>query len=131
MKQVPEWIERWTADEVAECISYQPHLTKPEADELYVKLWGFLEDANNRTPQGGDGSNGTVEEPAARLDLANDDKAGHWWHLLEAKEQDAIVKGYASDCEEVLSYNASYGDMTGQDNCDGSTPLADRPTHEY
>jgi len=128
MKQVPEWIERWTADEVAECVSYQSHLTKPEADELYRKLWGFLELANNPTPQGGDGSNGTVEEPAARLDLANDDKGGHWWHLLEAKEQDAIVKGYASDCEELYCDNR---DMTGQDNCDGSTPVADKSTHQY
>ena len=140
MKQVPEWIERWTADEVAECVSYQPHLTKPEADELYVKLWGFLENANNRTPQGGDGTNGTVEEPAARLGLDNDDKGGHWWHLLETKEQDAIVKGHASDCDELeftaeqletFQRHCDDRDMTGQDNCDGSTPLADKPTHQY
>lgn len=93
----PDWIERWTCTDVAECVSYQKFLTSSEADDLYRKLWGFLEAASNPTPEGGDGSGGTVEEPASRLGLSNDDKGGHWWHLLDAKEQDAIIKGYELD----------------------------------
>lgn len=53
-------LAHWTADEIAECL--------PISDNLSRKLWQFLKDAKNPTPLGGDGSNGTVEEPAGRLD---------------------------------------------------------------
>lgn len=77
----------WTADEVAECLN-------PKVTGLYEKLWTFLEIAKNPTPVGGDGSNNTVEDPTARFDLANDDKASYWWPKLTEKEQIAINKAY-------------------------------------
>ena len=81
---MPAGLEYWTADEVAECLDYHKGLTEAEADVLYRKLWGFLAEAKNATPLGGDGSSGTVETPDGRLSLENDDKAGHWWAPLFA-----------------------------------------------
>tara|TARA_R110000824_G_scaffold139019_3_gene303955 strand:- start:1327 stop:1629 length:303 start_codon:yes stop_codon:yes gene_type:complete len=96
-KSIPPTLKYWTADQVAECLSYQKHMTKLESDELYQKLWSFLETATDPTPQGGDGSKGTVEEPASRLNPANDDKAPHWWDLLLTKEQEAISKALINE----------------------------------
>ena len=91
MIEMPSSLDLWTADEVAECLSYEKFLGEEEGSQLYKKLWGFLEDAQNPTPLGGDGTNGTVEYPCGRQSLANDDKAGHWWGRLTEKEQKAIV----------------------------------------
>ena len=88
--EMPKSLELWTADEVAECLSYEKFLGKTEGSELYRKLWSFLNEAENPTPLGGDGTNGTVETPCGRLSLENDDKAGHWWNRLTEKEQSAI-----------------------------------------
>ena len=90
--ELPTGLDLWTADEVAECLGYHKYLDKAEADALYGKLWGFLAEAENPTPLGGDGSNGTVEYPDGRYDTANDDKAGHWWHRLSEREQNAIAR---------------------------------------
>jgi hypothetical protein len=92
MRNLPTGLDLWTADEVAECISYEKYLTKQESSDLYRKLWGFLAEAEDPTPLGGDGSNGTVELPCGRLDVRNDDKAGHWWHKLSEREQNAIAQ---------------------------------------
>jgi hypothetical protein len=46
---------------------------------------------------GGDGSNGTVEDPSGRLDADNDDKAPHWWGQLEPVEQTAIAKAFVAE----------------------------------
>lgn len=89
--EMPAGLKYWTADEVAECLDYQKGLTRPEADALYRKLWGFLSEAENPTPIGGDGSEGTVETPDGRLSLDNDDKAGHWWSRLNDRERAAIA----------------------------------------
>ena len=89
---IPYRLEYLTADEVAECVSYQKYLSKEDADALYRKLWEILERAENPTPLGGDGSNGTVEEPAERMGLNNDDKASHWWEKLTTIEQEALVQ---------------------------------------
>lgn len=89
--EMPSELEFWTADEVAECLDYQKHLTQDEGSALYRKLWKILGEAANPTPLGGDGSNGTVETPYERLSLSNDDKAGHWWDRLKEKEQAAIA----------------------------------------
>lgn len=49
--KMPEDLEFWTADEVAECLSF------PDPDHsLYNKLWRFLDEAKEPTPRGGDGS---------------------------------------------------------------------------
>jgi hypothetical protein len=34
-------------------------------------------------------------------------------------------------CDEDIEPDWDDRDMTGQDGCDGSTPAADTPTHEY
>jgi len=87
--KMPTCLEYTTADTVAETF---PGIT----DALYSKLWGFLADAENPTPLGGDGSDGTVETPDGRLSLDNDDKAGHWWQKLTEDEQ-RIIAGGADD----------------------------------
>ena len=99
---MPGGLKYWTADQAAECLSYQKHLPKDYLGgwlELYTKLWGFLDDAKNRTPLGGDGSNGTVETPDGLLDLDNDDKALHWWGKLDAIEQKAIALAYEDETD--------------------------------
>ena len=96
--EMPSGLEYWTADEVAECLSYQRHLpAEYDWNTLYKKLWSFLEVAENATPLGGDGSNGTVEMPDGRLNLDNDDKAAHWWHKLTDVEANAIAQAYNQD----------------------------------
>lgn len=89
MIKMPEGLEYWTADEVAECLY--------PSKEICAKLWSFLDDAKNPTPQGGDGSNGTVETPDMRLDLDNDDKAAHWWGRLTEDEQKLVLKAYLKE----------------------------------
>tara|TARA_R110000744_G_scaffold320638_1_gene426788 strand:- start:33 stop:263 length:231 start_codon:yes stop_codon:yes gene_type:complete len=58
---------------------------------------GILSAAKNPTPLGGDGSNGTVEEPHERYDEDHDDKATHWWAELTAAEQTTIAAAYVAD----------------------------------
>lgn len=99
--EMPEGLEYWTADEVAECLSYTRHLSGGRAagDVLYCKLWKHLSEASNPTPIGGDGSYGTCEEPTARLSLENDDKALHWWRKLTAEEQEAVACAYLEEAD--------------------------------
>ena len=102
---LPPGLEYWTADAVAECLDSTDYLPDGYIEEhyggdkwgLYTRLWQAVSDAKNPTPLGGDESNGTVETPDGRLDLDNDDKAGHWWHLLAPAEQHAISAAYAAE----------------------------------
>ena len=96
---MPSGLEFWTADEVAECLDYGKHLPDSygEWTKLCSRLYDILSAANNPTPLGGDGSNGTVEEPSGRLDLNNDDKAAHWWQQLDPVEQCAIAAAFAAE----------------------------------
>ncbi len=93
--KIPPAVRYLTCDTVAECLDYQKHLNHEEGEELYCTLWGFLDAAKNPTPVGGDGSEGTVEHPCGRLDLANDDKAPHWWIRLTWRQQRAITLALA------------------------------------
>jgi hypothetical protein len=98
--EMPDGLTYWTCDTVAECLSYGKHLPDSYAGgtmALASKLWGFLEDAENPTPLGGDGSNGTVETPAEQLDSRFDDKAPNWWGKLTAIEQTAISAAYNAE----------------------------------
>lgn len=95
--EMPKRLECYTADEVAETIDYHKYLPKERADELYRELWRILASAKNKTPLGGDGSNGTVETPCGRLDSDNDDKAPHWWDSLDRDFQSAIVQAVEND----------------------------------
>jgi hypothetical protein len=97
MMDMPDGFEYYTADTVAECFDYHKYLNEDEAQALYVTLWSVMTKAKNPTPLGGDGSNGTVELPEDRLDLDNDDKSGHWWSSLSAKEQEALAKAMADE----------------------------------
>ena len=94
---LPDGLELWTADEVAECLPYGDYLPTEQYDDLYVRLWALLEDAESPTPLGGDGSNGTVETPGERLSLDNDDKAPHWWGRLTPTQQVAIRDAYIEE----------------------------------
>ena len=99
--KVPQGLEFWTADTVAECLSYSKFLPDDYPGgwtTLYSKLWSFLSTAQSPTPLGGDGTDGTVETPDGRLDLRNDDKASHWWKRLTDVEQAAIRAAYAAEC---------------------------------
>jgi hypothetical protein len=87
-------LAHWTADEVAECLDFGKFLEKNEANELYCDLWNSVGKAKNPTPSGGDGSNGTVEYPDARLSPDNDDKTPYWWEELTEKQQEAINNAY-------------------------------------
>lgn len=90
--KMPEELEFYTADEVAECIGYWKYLTPDRGKALYVFLFKILAEAKNKTPLGGDGSGGTVETPDGRLCKKNDDKSEHWWGSLDQDWQEAIVK---------------------------------------
>ena len=88
----PESLKYWTADEVAECLSFpDPGVV------IYAKLWNILNECKNPTPLGGDGSNGTVEEPSGRLDEDNDDKAPHWWDQMSDEQQQVIASAAAKE----------------------------------
>jgi len=81
--EMPSALEFYTADEAAECL--------PVSNRLSGKLWSILAECENKTPLGGDGSNGTSELPDVRSDTRYDDKAGHWWSLLTEEEQQEIA----------------------------------------
>ena len=87
---MPEGLKYWTADEVAECLS-------GIGPDLCSKLWDILSAAKNPTPLGGDGSNGTVEEPHERYDEDHDDQAPHWWGKLTTDEQSTIATAYTAE----------------------------------
>ncbi len=98
---MPEGLNYWTADEAAECLEYSRHLPPGGDRSLYAKLWSFIAAAENPTPQGGDGTDGTVELPCGRLSADNDDKAPHWWGRLEPAEQAALARAYEADQKEI------------------------------
>jgi hypothetical protein len=89
--KMPGGLEFWTADECAECLVI--------SNDLSNKLWGFLSDAKNPTPLGGDPGEqpGTVETPEEQLDLDNDDKADHWWDKLTKAEQKELRDAFLKD----------------------------------
>ena len=72
---MPDVLKYWTADEVAESCT--------NGGDLYTKLYEFKNNARNPTPV-------WTQYPEDRLSLENDDKAGHWWHLLTEQEQQII-----------------------------------------
>ncbi len=90
--RIPEGLLSWTADQIAECLSYDKYL--PKDNGLYAKLWKILGDASNPTPLGGDGSNGTVQTPSERHDEEHDDKAPAFWSQLTHGEQKALLLAY-------------------------------------
>lgn len=99
--EMPEGLELWTLDEVAECLPF-------DDDLLYGKLWRLLDECETVTPIGGDGTNGTVEYPDARYGTTEDDKAKQWWGKLTSDEQSTIVAAWNKE-------NSSYDDLPSDD----------------
>lgn len=101
MVKMNKGLTHYTADEVAETIPYDEFLPdRQTANDLYVKLWGIVNEAENPTPQGGDGTNGTIETPDGRFGNF-DDQTPYWWGKLTDDEQVAINKGYEAGLAEI------------------------------
>jgi|6_EtaG_2_1085325.scaffolds.fasta_scaffold61526_1 hypothetical protein len=90
---MPAGLAHVTVDTVAECLPYEDD----DNMTLYKKLWRLLAEASRPTPQGGDGSNGTVETPGDQLDSRNNDTMGHLWGSLTPAEQLNIALAYAKE----------------------------------
>jgi hypothetical protein len=93
MSHPPEWSTYWTADEMAECLPYFPD-DRVQRGKLCATLYDILNRCTNKTPAGGDGSDGTVDHPDGRRDLKNDDKPGHWWHTLSDSDATELTAAY-------------------------------------
>ena len=85
---------------MAECLRYFPD-DREKRDKLYATLWDILSRCKNKTPAGGDGSDGTVEHPDGRHDLKNDDKPGHWWHMLSDEDATELTNAWWLDNETM------------------------------
>jgi hypothetical protein len=76
----PERFTHYSVDEVAECV---PGIT----EETYAELWNALgeaEAAGTAKPLGGDGSDGTIEEPVISSGEYGSDLVAAWPKLSEA-----------------------------------------------
>ena len=94
---------------MADCLSYDKFLPdsygKLYENLLCVKLWNIqanAENAQNATPMGGDGSEGTYEDPSEIEPGTYDDEARHWWNQLLPLEQRALVLAYDAHKKEYL-----------------------------
>lgn len=86
LSKCPADIDFLTLDEVAECYD---GISK----DLYSKLWRLTsecEKAKTARPLGGDGSNGTTEEPIIGGGYANE--LGQAWSLFTDAEKAEIIK---------------------------------------
>lgn len=83
-QKCPDVINYWTPDEVAECVSGL-------GSDLRRRLYELLENTpkEERKPQGGDGSNGTVEYPPEPDSYKGMRK--YWPQLTEAEQQIIIT----------------------------------------
>lgn len=76
----PESLRLYSADEVAECID---GITSQTYDELWRQL-ALAEEAGTAKPLGGDGSDGTAEEPIISEGSYGSDLVAVWPKLSEA-----------------------------------------------
>ena len=86
INKLPENLRYWSCDEVAECLSVT-HST-------YEELWSALEKAHaagKAKPIGGDGSNGTIEEPEVTSGEYDSDLVAVWPMLSDAAQKDIIL----------------------------------------
>jgi hypothetical protein len=80
----PERLETWSVDEVAECLE---GITSDVYDELW-KCMADAEAAGTDKPLGGDGSDGTSEEPIVSSGEYGSDLVAAWPELSdEARRQ--------------------------------------------
>ena len=80
MDKAPESLRHYSVDEVAECVS-------GITTDTYAELWNYLGKAENPKPMGGDGSDGTTEEPIVSSGEYGTDLVAAWPHLSEAARQ--------------------------------------------
>jgi len=88
MTIVPQGLEYWTADEIAECLSGITHTT-------YVRLWEIVaecEQNGTAKPLGGDGSDGTTELPIVADSYSNQPHS--FWTALTPAQQQEIASAY-------------------------------------
>lgn len=108
--KTPEWAHKYTLDEAAECLPYHQILRvllghekgTQEGQRLHGVLWTLLEgiDEESRTPQGGDGSGGTVETPAERVEKIMEgsaDSLSAHWDSLEDIHQRALDEAWMKE----------------------------------
>lgn len=87
MKNMPGCYEYTTADAVAECF-------EGISKTMCSRLWHFVgeaERAGTAHPLGGDGSNGTVEEPVITNGKYASDMAAVWPKLTD-EERDELIE---------------------------------------
>jgi len=82
--EIPDGLQYWTADQIAECL--------PVGDDTYRRLWEITAGASNPKPLGGDGTGGTTEWPEVRDDCGNQPRS--FWKLLTEEQQKDIVQAY-------------------------------------
>jgi hypothetical protein len=79
IEKAPEIFNHYSVDEVAECVE---GITSDTYNELWNAL-GEAEDAGKAKPPGGDGSDGTTEEPIYSEGEYDSDLAAAWTKLSE------------------------------------------------
>jgi len=83
---IPENLKYYSADEVAECFEGLSECS-------YNELWQFVEDAEEAgtaKPQGGDGSDGTTEEPIVSSGEYGTDLVSIWDRLSDETKRDIV-----------------------------------------
>ena len=99
--KAPEAFSHFSVDEVAECVE---GITK----ETYAELWQSLEDAHKAgtaKPLGGDGSDGTIEEPVITSGSYDSDLVAAWPKLSEAARRN-ICEVAVKAAAELEAYRA-------------------------
>lgn len=82
-------LEHWRATDVSECLDLGDY---DASIPLRTKLWDIYHNAEMVTPEGGDGSDGTVETPDGQMGDFGD-KAPQWWGRLTDKEKTTVNAG--------------------------------------
>lgn len=83
----PTDIRFFSCDEVAECVVLREF--DPESN-VYAELWTFVGKGSDPKPLGGDGSNGTVEEPVVSQSFS--DGILSCWPKLSDEARKAIIE---------------------------------------
>jgi len=82
--EVPDMLRQHSLDEVAETVA-------GITTDTYKELWTILSEAENPKPLGGDGSNGTTEEPIISDGQYGSDLVSGWSHLSRKAQENIIA----------------------------------------
>lgn len=94
MEPIPDGLEYWTADELANCLGGLSESTFQRLCEISVS-------STNRKPLGGDGSNGTTEIPI--VDDCYGNQPRNFWPQLTREQQQQISVAYARYRGEIMT----------------------------